>query len=223
MIIHERNTSMMTLIIDWLKHFNSKERFFLINEITGSFQPSHEFLCKLGGVLQLTIPDTVFFATDYHLDWIYASLELAQQKIHPDNKSMPLYLNSKKFIKAQQEDVDVLIAYFIEETCHLIMIEAKGVIGWNNVQMSSKANRLREIFGDNELKLKNVQPHFVIMSPNKPKNLNFSEYPSWLKATNDNLTWLPLSIPKGLKRVFRCDMNGKENKMGGYWTIKNRT
>ncbi|MCX8042892.1 MAG: hypothetical protein N3B18_02055 [Desulfobacterota bacterium] len=97
--------------------------------------------------MRLKIPKAVFAAIDYHLDWLYASLKIAAS-----NDTATVFPNRKGMIKAHQEDVDFLIAYEANDVYHLILIEAKGVTGLTNKQMTSKANRLRDIFGDDGTK-----------------------------------------------------------------------
>ena len=64
---------------------------------------------------------------DYHIDWLYASLNLAK-----DNNPAKVYPNEKNVIKGQQEDIDWLIAFKGQSKYHLVLIEAKGVTGWSN-------------------------------------------------------------------------------------------
>jgi hypothetical protein len=170
----------MSVLTECLQSFNSKERFFVVGEILGNpqFQPSPDFLEQVCKALQLPVPKPpIFCAMDYHLDWIYASLQVAG-----DRQDGLIYPNSEGKIKAQQEDVDFLIACDADDVCHMILIEAKGVTGWNNRQMTSKANRLREIFGEDGEGWQGVRPHFVIMSPAEPRKLNKSGWPKWMTA-----------------------------------------
>ena len=79
----------MQNLIKYLKDFNSKERFFLTGQILGnpSFTPSSEFREKLSALLEISIPADALSAMDYHIDWLYASLNLAKDndlsKIYP--------------------------------------------------------------------------------------------------------------------------------------------
>jgi len=142
----------MSSLLDYLKMFNSKERFFLVGQILGKsrFSPSKKFRGELNKVLGLEIPTKVFAAMDYHLDWLYASLELArgckEKYIHKNGNQ-----KADKKIKGQQEDIDFLIAFNENDDekkpTHIVLIEAKGVTAWSNKQMDSKVKRLNEIFG----------------------------------------------------------------------------
>ena len=204
----------MSRLIGYLKQFNSKERFFLVGHILGNpdFLPSVEFREDLGNVLGLQIPDTVFSAMDYHLDWIYASLTLAS-----DKEPVKIHTNTDSIIKAQQEDVDFLIAFEEGNETHLIFFEAKGVTGWTNKQMSSKVSRLKQIFGEDGEKWRGVTPHLVFISPNEPQKLTMDDW-RWC-APEGKVPWMKLSIPEGLIRVRRCDKDGTEDIEGEYWTV----
>ena len=210
----------MSTLIECLRSFNSKERFFLVGEMLGKpkFQPSPEFLKKLYDALNLAIlQPPVFCAMDYHLDWIYASLKLAG-----DRQDGPVYLNSEGKIKAQQEDVDFLIAGDADDLCHMILIEAKGVTGWSNRQMTSKAKRLCGIFGDDANERSGVRPHFVIMSQCERGKLDQSGWPKWMTAGIGKVSWVRLPVPEKLKRVARCDGNATEDRNGRYWKVEDR-
>ena len=69
-------------LIEALRRFNAKERFFLVNHFLGKFTPDHMILEKLENDLSLPkgifvkAPDP-FCAMDYHLDWLNGALELA--------------------------------------------------------------------------------------------------------------------------------------------------
>jgi len=209
---------MHTSLIEYLKSFNAKERFFLLGKVLGNptFSPSPIFLKQLGSILNLQIPETVFSAMDYHLDWLYASLQLNQEL-------RAIYLNQSKIIKGQQQDIDFLIAFNINDFCHIVLIEAKGITPWSNEQMTSKMDRLKDIFGENGDLWDGVIPHFIFISPSKPKKLDMSKWPHWITKTNNEVYWLELAIDSRLNEVFRCDFYGKKNKNGQYWAIKKRT
>jgi hypothetical protein len=210
----------MSQLIKHLKQFNSKERFFLVGQILGNpdFVPSPKFRKELGIVLNpLEIPDKVFSAMDYHLDWIYASLKLAT-----DEEASKIYVNSDKVIMGQQEDVDFLIAFDEGNETHIVFLEAKGVTGWTNKQMSSKIRRFIQIFGKDGKKWPGVTPHLVIISPKEPQRLTTEDW-EWC-APEGKAKWMELSIPEGqgLKRVTRCNESGKEDINGTFWTVVSR-
>lgn len=204
----------VSAIIQHLREFNRKERYYLVGLALGSqeFKLSDTFRCKLGKLLTLDIPANAFAAMDYHLDWIYASLFLAANS----HASSP-YLRTGE-ITATQQDVDFLVAFEDDKGCHFIMLEAKGVGGYTNKQMSSKASRLKAIFGSEEAHKSKVNPYFAILSPKKPARLNTSRWPEWMRPSGE-LPWLKLELPGNLKKVVRCDEDGKPDRDGRYWQV----
>jgi hypothetical protein len=87
--------------------------------------------------------------------------------------------------------------------------------------MLSKANRLREIFGEEGDRWPGVVPHFVIMSPKDPEKLKVDKIPPWM-VPNRKIPWVELKIPKTLRRVVRCKEDGRESIDGRYWKVENR-
>ncbi|OPY75317.1 MAG: hypothetical protein A4E64_01948 [Syntrophorhabdus sp. PtaU1.Bin058] len=210
-------------LFDYLRDFNSKERFFLVGQALGNpgFKISREFRNELAAVLHLQIPEVSFCAMDFHLDWLYASLQL-----NANNGKKEIHSNDAGIIKGQQEDVDLLVGYQVDNTYHIIIVEAKAFTGWTNSQMDSKADRLREIFGDNGNRWQHVFPHFLLMSPKKPVQLQTARWPKWMiqktQGGQPAPAWIKLQVPSTQIRVSRCDKNGKPNTKGDYWTIIDR-
>jgi len=209
----------MRQLIDNLRSFNSKERFFLIGHILGNanFTPSQEFRKSIEDSLDLKIPEEVFTAMDYHLDWIYAGLCLTFNN-GGESKVFP---NTNRIIKAQQEDIDFIIAFAKGDFCHIVLIEAKGVAGWTNKQLNSKAERLGQIFGKDGEKWPGVKPHFLLLSPQRPKELNVQGWPVWV-TMDDQVRWSKLPIPSGLRKVTRCDSKGRPDQNGRFWKVDYR-
>ena len=205
-------------LIDCLRSFNSKERFFLLGQVLGNphFEPSSGFREMLGSVLRLQIPANPLSAMDYHIDWIYASLQLAA-----DGQKARTHSNAEGIIRAQQVDVDYLIAYDSGDDTHLVLVEAKGVTGWTNKQMNSKVGRLVQIFGNDGTMWAGVIPHFVIISPRRPQRLSTNMWPQWM-APNGEIPWLRLPVPTGLRGVTRCDAQGKRDAQGQHWRVYTR-
>jgi hypothetical protein len=210
-------------LLGWLRKFNRKERFFVVQQSTkNGFEPNSDFVKKLAKLIGIeeSIPDDagrVFIAMDYHFDWLYASLFLADKA----SDGSPVE-NDKKIIKANQEDVDLLLAFQDarnSDKTHLIMIEAKGESAWKNDQASSKGDRLQEIFGDPN-KWEGVEPHYVIWSPNKPWNLETDNFPKWALNENGGFYFLELKMNEEMFKVTRCDENGAEKKDGNYWKVE---
>jgi len=198
-----------------LRKFNRKERFFLIGEALGnnSFSLSNEFRLRVATKLNLKVPSDAFVAMDYHLDWIYASLFVARRNTIDFIEQNDLKLNKN------QEDIDLLIAFKTGVYYHLILIEAKAETGWTNKQLNSKASRLKEIFGNNKCIWENVIPHFLIISPRKPRALKLDVLPPYLHRAMENI-WLPLNVPDGLIKITRCNQSGRPSKEGVNWKIE---
>lgn len=206
-------------VVDNLRAFNRKERFFLIGLALGNqdFTLSEAFRRQLNETFHLQVPEDAFAAMDYHLEWLYASLSLASRGVVLSAKgaaSEPC-LNTEKIIKGNQEDLDFLVAYQAKDGCHIVLLEAKAYTGWNNKQMCCKAARLGAIFGDDGNRWQSVVPHFAIISPRKPIHLEHQDWPAWMSAKGP--VWIPISLPPGRYKVTRCEPRGKQNEHGGYW------
>ena len=198
---------------DILRSFNLKERYYLIGTALGSrFRLSWEFIDSLNSALGVNIPGDAFAAMDYHLDWIYASLVIASL----DGQSM-VFPNTDRLVTGTQEDIDFLIAYRTGEECHIILLEAKGVTSWTNRQMKLKADRLGAIFGPDGRRFEFVVPHFALISPRQPERLKIGQWPAWMRPGN-RVPWIHLPIPRGLRRLSRCDEQGRPDQHGAYWT-----
>jgi hypothetical protein len=208
----------MSRMIESLTLLNSKERFFLVGYALGNcaFDPSLELRGDISRVLGLSLPKTVFATMDYHLDWVFAAAKLSCE-----GGTSCIYEIEEGCITATQEDIDFLIAYDEGDVCHVLLLEAKGVTGWTNSQTSSKAHRLRRIFGANGQRWFGIIPHFAIISPRPPQRLAVHDWPNWM-APGGSIPWIKLSNIEGHCRVHRCDSEGKEAKDGGYWTIAPR-
>ena len=133
----------MSDLIKHLRSFNRKERFILLQAALGTdtFSLDDGFRERLGEVVGATVPADAFVAMDYHLDWLQMALYLAA------TPSPPSPIPSDDLFKANQEDVDLLVAFDDTATTHLVLVEAKMETGWTNSQLCSKAQRLRLIFG----------------------------------------------------------------------------
>ncbi|HCG5950840.1 TPA: hypothetical protein NJ307_004480 [Vibrio parahaemolyticus] len=205
-------------IIEYLQSFNRKERFHLVGQLLGNvgFKLDPSVLQKILDLLELDTPTSYFSAMDYHLDWIYASLELAHG--HGNEPR----LRDSLCIKATQEDVDFIVAFRDDSgITHIIMIEAKGDTSFNNKQIRSKADRLSAIFVKNSEKWSNVIPHFLICSPIKPNRLKIDDIPSFmLNKNNSDFNWFKLDMPSNQKKVTRCHSDGKASEDGEYWKVE---
>lgn len=209
-------TTNMNKLIQRLKDFNAKERYFLIRQVLGipEFaidQKFREALVTVG----ITIPEEAktYWAMDYHLNWLYAALHPA-----PDGKPQS---NAAKNIKPNQEDVDFLIAYEADEVTHIVLLEAKGVTGWTNEQLGSKRERLNNMFTPDIL-AQGVQPHFVLISPKESKGLKAEGFPEWM-CSGGKFPWLRLMLDSGELKVTHCDPLGKAKQGGDHWKVEPRT
>ena len=202
-------------LIELLDSFNRKERFFLISQALGNFHLSDQFRRDLGEVIGVTIPPGAFTAMDYHLDWLTAALYADD---HVDVKT-PFENPGQQVIRGNQQDTDLLVAFKDGVEYHLVLVEAKGVAGWGNEQMHSKAKRLARIFGSDGTSYPGVVPHFCLASPRRPKELNTSEWPVWMTNDDGSYIWLELEFPKERKVVTRCDGNGRPSAKGNHFLI----
>jgi len=196
-----------------LRAFNRKERFFLVGMALGNlqFMLCEQFRHQVNKTLHIEIPEDAFAAMDYHLDWIYASLFLAF-----NDSNEKVFSNVDGLITATQEDIDFLIGYQDEDKYHLILLEAKGVMGFTNRQLQSKIQRLRDIFGDYGDKYPEVIPYFAIISSKKPIGIRTVGWPSWVLRDGE-IPWIEMPIPDRLRRITKCDERGKASAEGRWW------
>ena len=204
----------MMSLMEHLESFNRKERFFLIGDALGNpaFQLSSDFRARLSAVFSIQPPSSAFVAMDYHLDWIHASVFLTL----PGNDEEAVHPNTETVASGNQEDVDLLIAFEEEDITHLLLLEAKAETGWTNKQILSKAERLQRIFGTDGAKYPPVKPHFGLMSPRPPKQLESHLWPAWMTRDGKPI-WFKLKVPTGKRRVMRCDSKGRPSAVGAFF------
>ena len=201
-------------LIEIMKSFNRKERSFLIAQALGlhsdcgetAFSLSESFRNRLNKeVKNVEIPDPkereVFVAMDYHLDWLQAALSWKYTSPVENYK----FCNEGKVIEGTQQDIDLLVAFEANGKCHLILVEAKAYSGWDNLQLSSKAYRLRKIFGETGEKWCDVQPYFYVIGPQMPAKLKPDCLPEWMLDDRGKLQWLCFRLPKERRVVKRRD------------------
>ncbi|MFM4941642.1 hypothetical protein ACEUC3_00120 [Aeromonas bivalvium] len=196
---------MSNRLIETLKSFNRKERFYLIGQMLGNpeFRMNDNQLYEISDLIGLTIPRKYFAAMDYHLDWIYASLYLTKNNSKSCVERNFIEENGIETdyqISGTQEDVDFLLAFVDEKKItHLVMIEAKGDSYFSNGQLDSKNKRFKAIFG-NENTWPNVRPHFIICSPKKPQKISIEEPAYFIFNNKSELAWFPLEMGNGKKK-----------------------
>ena len=197
----------MSALIEQLKRFNRKERFFLVGLALDKpdFALGDGFRSSLEHLLPVSIPADAFVAMDYHLEWLFAAVRGAQVGQR--------YSNADEFVKGNQEDIDLLVAFDEGKKAHLILLEAKGDTAWSNKQMQSKVDRLTAVF--NGADSERVEPHFVFVSRRPPQHLKTGGWPPWIDVHNH----LEMRVSGDLK-VTRCDVEGNSNKGGEYWMIE---
>lgn len=212
----------MSELINYLQNFNRKERFVVLRTVLGIESEmvllNNEFRKKLQESLggDPPVPDRVFVAMDYHLDWI----EIALFRAANPNISLgrPFPNPSASEINSNQQDTDLLVAF---DACvngrtltYLLLVEAKAFTGWNNKQMKSKVDRLRTIFGEGDgLNFSDIAlPRLVLMTPNMSKGINHSDWPKWMKPSGKPM-WLTYELPSRVK-ITRCKEDGKKSAEG---------
>ena len=209
--------------IEALMAFNRKERFHVVGFALGNLKFSIDEDCRrrLGDKLRLSIPDGAVAAMDYHLDWIYFALYCAKHGYPRDKVEKDAAL-----VTGTLEDVDLLIAFPDGADTHLVFIEAKGATGFTNKQLQSKADRLCALFGPHGSDWSGVTPHFMLMSPKRPKRLKCEKWPAWMQPNDGHPIWLELPFgteaPGGLRQAVRCNDAGAPSDTGRYWALKKK-
>ena len=204
-------------MIDHLKAFNRKERFILLHEALDfhgqSFRLSENFSQRLSDCLGFRVPTTAFVAMDYHLDWLQMALWLA------DHGDTEVTIPNEGLVFANQQDIDLLVAFEDEAKTRLILIEAKGDTDWYQKQLDLKCARLELIFGRGRPGTSRATPNFILMSPRNPARIDTKSWPTWM-TVNGKARWLELRLPDRLLKVSRCTQAGGSNADGTYLKIR---
>jgi len=125
-----------------LERFNRKERNLLIRSVLGHgetpLQLSQAFRQTLASKLNIAaLPETAWWATDYHVSWIAGALAVHLDKNSASELVRPnLELSGRYLIEDNQEDIDLLIA----AGQHLIMVEAKAYGAWSAKQVPASCS-----------------------------------------------------------------------------------
>lgn len=206
----------MSPLVQALKRFNRKERFWLLSDALGEPFLSLDglFIEKVSKTLGVDVPSNAWWAFDYHLDWLAAVLWTAPEfNVSAD---MDAISNHSQLIHGSQQDVDMIIAF--DET--LIIIEAKLATSWSNEQLKSKMERLQS------LPTEHTRPYFILTSPSEPtKLLQPSLWPRWALRDPDGARkpyFMSLEGDKGgfaPLMVSRCHSEGKKPARGTYWKV----
>jgi hypothetical protein len=220
-------------LIDYLRQFNRKERFFLVGWALDNrpFTLGESFRSELQKQLQLPIeiPADAFVAMDYHLEWLYAALRLAANGVQKGPFPNPACVNVGgpdgaslvPLILGNQEDIDLLVAFLAGGRTYLLLIEAKGATGFTNKQMLSKVRRLTAIFNDSSLAELQIEKRLVIVSPVEPSRLVTADWQTWMLRDGPVKTpwWIPMEFPQQALAVSRCDDRGHPSAQGASWTV----
>lgn len=204
-------------LIEILESFNRKERFFLLAQALNDKQGnpklylSEEFRKKLSEEIKIDIPsergEGLFVGIDYHLDWIAAAIaywEGARLRTKIPNQQRTG--SCKDFvIEGNQRDVDLFLAFRdptqFPDFFIMVILEAKAYGQWTKEQMLPKVQRLRSIFGEEGSKHPRVKPHFFLIDPNPPKEIQGVPFPEWM-VPGGRLRGLKLRLPKGSRRLI---------------------
>lgn len=226
-------------LLEHLERLNRKERFFLVALALGNpkFRLSARFRRELSSKIGVEVPDQARCWMDYHLDWVYAALQLTAKpgEARYDSPRFPRERSEDGVfnVNENQEDTDLLVAFELREATHLVFIEAKATTLFTNGQLGSKARRLGRIFGQDDTDAKyqenpRVVPHFVLASPGEP-TMRSDPFPHGLKAEGipawmldeGKFRWLRLRIPDRQWEIERCGEDaGRGQTDGSYWHLK---
>lgn len=231
----------MSDLIENLSQFNRKERFHLLAAALGMRRMENQidtlFASRLSKLTALKVPTRVFLAIDYHLDWLYAALQITQvEKLASDVKWNPASPRENVFSRGPErrqgiarspQDIDLLVAYDDKEInrVQLLLIEAKFDTSWSNAQLEEKADHLSSIFGSGENEWAEIAvPHFLIASPREPRKLKREILPAWAKVHEG--WWIEIGglqadekPSESLVRVCCCDEAGRDSKVGNHWKV----
>ncbi len=203
----------MSGLIEHLRSFNRKERFILLREVLGSDTLGDVFRRRLADCTGVAVPADAFVAMDYHLDWLQMALYLAATPSPPER------ISNDQLVSGNQEDADLLVAFDVDSTTHVVLIEAKVETNWTNRQLNSKAGRLSRIFGEGRPGVHLATPHYVLASPEPPPpGISAAEWPEWMKPRGEPV-WMELERPAGLKKPTRCTARGRTSHRGRFVRI----
>jgi len=211
-------------IVEALKKFNRKERYWLIRNALGpsSGQLGQKFRSDLEKTIGIEIPQNTWWSMDYHLDWLVGALALFEDR----EINVKARDNRAGLVKGNQEDVDLVVAFGNT----LILIEAKGDTSWSNAQLDSKLPRLEAIFGMNfegRYGSNELSVYFVLMSPKKSSRLirqGGLPWPKWMTDKNGQPFWMPMQMAEAdetssFLKVTRCMDEGTVSKDGTSWKL----
>ena len=132
----------------------------------------------------------VFACMDYHLDWLYAALLLAcagkrvtdrgEESAERDMPKIEGLDESLWPVSGGHEDVDLLLVFADGSRVTVLLVEAKGVAGFDKVQLARKAVRAHYILEHSgargEAWKQKLAFRFVFMAPGTPEIVNICDY-----------------------------------------------
>lgn len=189
-------------IIDRLKCFNAKERYWVVHAALGHFKPSRGFLEGAAKAAGVPLPakgcpdESIFLAMDYHLNWLCAALwtvltpsekagtaisnkRTPSETMTPDHSTSGPLGKDRALMENSQEDVDLLLAYPRPDgITQVILIEAKCTGTFTPSQLGSKFSRLEGILDsigkEGFVGASDVNVKMILMSPSRPPSKNAS-------------------------------------------------
>lgn len=214
-----------------LSVFNAKERFALIQRVTGmSIAPSPAFLAETLQSCGIEAnAGRVFCAMDYHLDWLYAAL----MKDQLDPEPMPLVADEYGSfpVTGRQQDADFVMCFTAKNAdgnpvTHLLLIEAKGVGAWDSDQVAEKLKQyraMRPAFARNP----HVCPRLVLMSPDDPRRKESRQSTRFRGLLADfkdfgEVAWVKMPMPE-THMVNRLRDEGRKDGPFTRWKVSNRS
>lgn len=214
-------------LVDALKRFNRKERNLLIRYALGDAENGlrlgEKFRESLLDALTVIVREDAWWATDYHINWLAAALDLyvnGEEGVGALRDNLPSP-DGSQLVKGNQEDVDMVIASGID----LILIEAKAYSAWDNRQMKSKIQRLgllREFYDRIAGPIpKPIHFHLLLASPRPPQHLDCTVWPSWT-CSGAKPHWIEFPVPNSPLEVTRCYGTGNQSAFGDHWKILKR-
>ena len=212
----------MSRLIDYLKSFNRKERFILLEKVLGqeTFQLSGDFRDELKKHLKLhfDVPKCAYVAMDYHIDWIQMAIHLTSRDIELSSSDVEVQIPIADVagINKNQRDVDLLVAFPENYRTHIVLVEAKADMPWDYDQLDHKVEKLRSISPIADC----LELHFVLMSPTpvaKSKALQYQKtWPRWMKGNDDCLNYIQFDLDCDLRKITRRRNKGSELPDGEY-------
>ena len=205
----------MTLV-DALKRFNRKERFWLIRNALGptSERLDDGFRANLAKAIGKDVPASAWWAMDYHLDWLVGALTLVAQ----GERGFEPQRNDAGLVKCDPEDIDMIVAFGDS----LVVIEAKGATAWSNEQLRKKVDRLEKLRSVGWLPSA-IKIFLVLTSPQVPKNLKpqaGTRWQPWMCNEAGRPLYVPLDMRYPFLKITRWDAErDARSKEGTCWKI----